>query len=191
MNSYILVDKSNNTSVIFDPGAAPQDILAQTSGTTVAAIILTHGHPDHVGGLDEIKSKTGAPIHIHPKEGAHFKIQFDIPVEDGEMLKFCGISLKVIYTPGHTPGQCCFDIGDRRIIVGDTIFVGGPGRTWSAKDFSTTMKVMQNIVFKWPDDTNFFPGHGPSGIIGQERPSFEAFVAKGWHKQLKGDVTWQ
>jgi glyoxylase-like metal-dependent hydrolase (beta-lactamase superfamily II) len=74
--------------------------------------------------------------------------------------------------------------------VGDTLFVNGPGRTFSPDDFSTTMWTMQQIVFDWPDETEFYPGHGPSGTIGAERPAFEAFVKKGWSKDLEGDVTW-
>lgn len=191
MNSYIIMDENSNISVIFDPGADPEKILEHTNRTKVAAIILTHGHQDHIGGLKKIKSQTDAPVYIHPEESSHFNIEYDIPVKDGDMLTFGGISLCVIFTPGHTPGQCCFNLGDGRIIVGDTIFVGGPGRTWSSKDFTTTMKIMQEIVFKWPDETTFYPGHGPSGNIGQERPAFEAFAAKGWHKKLKGDITWE
>jgi glyoxylase-like metal-dependent hydrolase (beta-lactamase superfamily II) len=101
------------------------------------------------------------------------------------------LNLKVIHTPGHTAGQCCFNLGDGRVVVGDTIFVGGPGRTWSPEDFDTTMRTMQQIVFQWPDETQFFPGHGPSGSIGQERPAFEAFVTRGWPEDLEGDVTWE
>ena len=85
----------------------------------------------------------------------------------------------------------CLDLGNSRIVVGDTIFVGGPGKTWSKKEFATTMQIMQEIVFTWPDETRFYPGHGPSGVIGQERPAFEAFVARGWSRKLYGDVTWE
>ena len=74
--------------------------------------------------------------------------------------------------------------------MGDTVFVGGPGRTWSPADFTVTMQTMQNIVFQWSDETKFFPGHGPSGIIGKERPAFEAFTARGWSDDLEGDVSW-
>jgi glyoxylase-like metal-dependent hydrolase (beta-lactamase superfamily II) len=84
----------------------------------------------------------------------------------------------------------CLDLGDGRVLVGDTVFVGGPGKTWSAEEFALTMKTMQEIVFAWPDDTRFYPGHGPSGRIGDERPSFEAFIRAGWSPELFGDVTW-
>lgn len=98
--------------------------------------------------------------------------------------------MKVIHAPGHTPGQVCFDLEDDRIVVGDTVFVNGPGATRSPEDFGVTMNTMQNIVFKWPDATEFFPGHGPDGKIGDERDAFEAFTARGWPADLKGDVTW-
>jgi glyoxylase-like metal-dependent hydrolase (beta-lactamase superfamily II) len=79
---------------------------------------------------------------------------------------------------------------DGRAIVGDTIFQGGPGRTWSPEDFELTMKTMREIVFRWPDETECFPGHGPSFRIGDERPLFEAFVNRGYPSDLYGDVTW-
>ena len=66
----------------------------------------------------------------------------------------------------------------------------GPGKTASADDFSTAMWTLQQIVFDWPDETEFFPGHGPSGTIGAERGRFNAFVNKGWPSELHGDVTW-
>lgn len=141
--------------------------------------------------LDDVKEAARAPVYLHPKDAEYFDLSYDIPLQDGEVLSVGNLNLTVIHTPGHTPGQCCFDLGDGRIIVGDTIFVGGPGRTISPDDFATTMKTMQNIAFQWPDDTEFFPGHGPSGKIGDERPAFEAFVTRGWPEDLEGDITWE
>src|SRR4030042_120678 len=97
--------------------------------------------------------------------------------------------LKTIHTPGHSPGSSCIDLCDHRVLVGDTIFVGGPGKTMSASDFNTTMNTMKAIVFKWIDDTEFFPGHGLHGCIGEERHKFELFLSHGWNENLFGDVT--
>ncbi|MFC1997723.1 MBL fold metallo-hydrolase [Chloroflexota bacterium] len=191
MNTYTVICEETQTSAIIDPGAEADTILRLLEGTTVDAILLTHGHGDHIMALDEVKENTGAPLHLHPKDAVHFELDFDLPLQDGKLISVGNLTIDVIHTPGHTPGQCCFDLGDDRIIVGDTIFVGGPGRTWSPEDFAITMDTMQRTVFQWPDETQFFPGHGPSGKIGDERAAFEVFTARGWRNDLEGDVTWK
>jgi glyoxylase-like metal-dependent hydrolase (beta-lactamase superfamily II) len=191
MNTYVVICEETLTSAIIDPGAEADKILELTEATKVEAILITHGHGDHTMALEEVKEWTDAPVYLHPKEAAHFELSYDIPIRDDLLIPIGNLNLKAIHTPGHTPGQCCFDLGDGRIIVGDTIFVGGPGRTWSSEDFTLTMDTMQQIVFKWPDKTEFYPGHGPIGIIGDERTDFEAFLALGWPKDLSGDVLWK
>lgn len=191
MNTYVVICEETHTSAIIDPGADADKILAMVEGTRVDKILLTHAHFDHVLALSEVKEATQAPIFLHPKDAITFEIENDIALMDGEDIPLGNLVLKAIHTPGHTLGQVCFDVGNERILVGDTIFVGGPGKTWSAEEFTTTMKTMQEIVFTWPDETQFFPGHGPSGIIGKERPAFEAFVARGWPSNTQGDVSWE
>lgn len=190
MNTYLLIDEDTNTSAIIDPGADTDRILSSAEGTRVAAIFITHGHADHVGALDEVRSTTSAPVYMNPVDAEGFNLPFDLPLLDGQLTPLGNQQLRAIHTPGHTPGMTCLDLGDGRILVGDTIFVGGPGKTWSSEDFTTTMATMQQIVFAWPDETRFYPGHGSSGVIGQERPAFEIFVARGWTPNLYGDVTW-
>jgi len=190
MNTYLLIDEGTNTSAIIDPGADATRILSFAEGTRVAAIFITHGHTDHVGALDEVRSATSAPVYMNPIDAEGIKLQFDLPLLDSRLTPIGNQQLRAIHTPGHTPGMTCLDLGDGRILVGDTIFVGGPGKTWSSEDFATTMATMQQIVFAWSDETRFYPGHGPSGVIGQERPAFEAFVARRWSPKLHGDVTW-
>lgn len=189
MNCYVIVDEKTGIGAIVDPGEDAEVILDAAKDHTIERILLTHGHPDHVGALEGVKKALGVPVHIHPKDADAFSIPFDNPLKDGDDISLGGTTLHVVHTPGHTMGQCCFFI-DHRVIVGDTIFVGGPGKTWSPEDFSTTMVTMQKVVFKWGDETEFFPGHGPSGKIGVERPAFEAFLTRGWPEDLQGDVTW-
>ncbi|NIM94951.1 MAG: MBL fold metallo-hydrolase [Anaerolineales bacterium] len=189
MNTYLLQCENTGLCAIIDPGADPEILLENAAGARIDKILITHGHPDHVGALDIVKTATGAPVHLHPSDAETFELDYDVLLSDGDLLEIGDLRIRVVHTPGHTLGQCCFVI-DHRIVVGDTIFVGGPGKTWSAEDFSTTMETMQNIVFRWPDETEFYPGHGPSGKIGDERPAFEAFVARGWPEDLHGDVTW-
>ena len=190
MNAYVVICEETATSAVIDPGAEVENILAMTAGTRIDKILLTHGHFDHVDALDELLETVPAPVYLHPADAEKFGLQFDTPLADGLHIPVGNLTLKAIHAPGHTPGQVCFDLGDGRIISGDTIFVGGPGKTWSATEFAQTMRTMQAIVFAWPDETQFSPGHGLNGIIGQERPAFETFLARGWDKNLYGDVTW-
>jgi hydroxyacylglutathione hydrolase len=191
MNSYILLCPESGTSAIVDPGAEAERLLAMTAQTQVAAIFLTHGHADHVGALKEVKEASGAPVYLHPLEAERFKISCDVPFEDGMLIRLGRSWLHAIHTPGHTSGMVSLDLQDGRVLVGDTLFRGGPGRTWSAADFSLTMQTLRQILFTLPDETVFYPGHGDSGRIGEERPAFESFVERGWSSSLHGDVTWK
>lgn len=190
MNTYLVVCEETSASAIIDPGADAEAILEQARGTQVEKILLTHAHADHVGALKEIKLATAASVYLHPADAKTFSVSYDTPLADGDVISVGNLRLKAIHAPGHTPGTTCFDLGDGRVLVGDALFVGGPGATQTPETFALTMQNMQAIFFTWPDETRFYPGHGPSGVIGKERPAFEVFVKRGWPDHLCGDVTW-
>lgn len=202
MNAFVLVCDQTGASAIVDPGADAGKILELAKGTRVESILITHAHEDHVGALAEVKAVTGAPVYLHPADGRKFGVEYDVPIDlaqagDRQEISVGIYKITAIYTPGHTPGMVSFAVDllrpgiNPRVIVGDTLFPGGPGKTWSPEDFETTMQTLENVVFQWPDDTVFFPGHGEGSSIGGQREDFEAFLLRGWPEDLFGDVLWR
>jgi len=187
-NCYVLT--GGGESIVVDPAAEADCILAAAEGTAVKAILLTHGHPDHVLALDEVRRATGAPLALHPADAAVFGIQGDLDLHDGDLLTLSDAELRVAHTPGHTPGSLCFRF-DRRAIVGDTLFPGGPGHSATPDALAQILASLRHKVFVWPDDTAFFPGHGEGSAIGAVRPAFEAFLVRPRPPELCGDVEWE
>jgi glyoxylase-like metal-dependent hydrolase (beta-lactamase superfamily II) len=197
---YIVSSNETKEAVIIDPGGNEEDILAacQQENLKVKYIINTHGHPDHVCGNEILKKSTGADIVIHAADAdffgqeriEQFFSQLGLPasppadklVVDGDTLIFGNESLKVIHTPGHTPGGICL-YSAPNLFSGDTLFAGGVGRT----DFpgGSTQELLQSIksnLLVLPPDTIVWPGHGYGGessTIAQEKAS-NPFLTGGW-----------
>ncbi|MBN1219732.1 MAG: MBL fold metallo-hydrolase [Anaerolineae bacterium] len=190
MNAYALLCPDTNQSILVDPGAEPDTLAEMLGDSTPVAIFLTHAHPDHVGALEEMKARLQVPVYMHPADSP-MGVTADNWLADGDIFVLGKYTLRFIHTPGHTYGMVCIMLPDQRAIVGDTIFQGGPGRTWAPPYFKVTLETLRNIVFQWPNETECFPGHGPSFLIGDERPAFEAFLQREHPDDLCGDVTWE
>lgn len=190
MNAYAVVCPFTKQSVLIDPGADPDELSAMLVDTMPTAILLTHAHSDHIGALAEMKARLDVPVYIHPADSP-MGVTADMWFTDGSTFTLGEYTLGIVHTPGHTLGMVSIMLPDGRVIVGDTIFKGGPGKTWAPQYFLVTINTMQNIVFQWPDHTECFPGHGPSFHIGDERPAFEAFLQRRHPDDLCGDVTWE
>ena len=117
-------------------------------------------------------------------------MQADRWLDDGDVVPLGEHALRIFYAPGHTADQICIAIEtDPRVMVGDTIFVGGPGATSSVENFRTTLDTLRNVILRWSDDAVCYPGHGASFRLGDHRAEIEAFVRQD-HGEFFGDATW-
>ncbi len=180
-NCYIL--SSGGKAVIIDPGAEPGVILKAVNGTEIAAILITHGHSDHVDAVDEVAARTDAPFmapagDIRLLEG-RVNVRPGRLLNDGDRLDFGVFSLAVIATPGHTPGSSCF-FYPGVIFSGDTLFAGGVGRTdLPGGSADALFDSIRERIFALPDDTVVQPGHGVQTTVAREKRS-NPFFASGW-----------
>ncbi len=138
-----------------------------------------------------MRQRLQVPLMGHPGPHAEgYDTAADRWLGQGDTLTVGDHTLQVHYAPGHIGDQICFEIkGDHRIIVGDTIFEGGPGRTRSSEGFHTTLSTLRQVVLPWPDDAVCYPGHGPHFRLGDIRADIEAFLVKD-HGDFFGDATW-
>ncbi|MDX1415980.1 MAG: MBL fold metallo-hydrolase [Candidatus Promineifilaceae bacterium] len=190
-NAYALICPTTKRSVLIDPGSEPEKLTNMLQGSIPIAILLTHSDIDHIGALEEMKKRLAVPLIAHPgPHAAGAVIAADRWVNDGELIQVGTHTLQVYHAPGHIGDQICFAIqGDNRIIVGDTIFDGGPGRTRSSADFQTTLATLRHVVLLWPDSTICYPGHGSSFRLGDRKQAIKKFLKKD-HGSFFGDATW-
>ena len=191
VNAYALVCPVTGQSVLIDPGDDPDALQEMLKETRPIAILLTHTHFDHVGALKAMRARLKVALVLH--RGPHakgFMTEATYWVEDGDTLQVGEHTLRVFSAPGHTADQVCYAIEEEsRVIVGDAIFEGGPGKTGSIEGFQTTLKTLREVILPWSDDTVCYPGHGAWFRLGDKRREIEAFLAKD-HGEFFGDATW-
>ena len=188
-NSYILTCPRTGDSVLVDAPAEASEILKALKETHPRYILITHNHMDHIGALSELKSKLRVPIGVHRLDANGLPLQAEMILEDGEKVPCGNMSLKVLHTPGHTPGSLSFLIG-KHLISGDTIFPGGPGKTKSPADLKLIIESITSKIFVLPDDTAIYPGHGDSTLLRKEKEEFAIFSSRSHDPNLFGDVLW-
>lgn len=157
VNSYVI--HAPEADIIVDAGAEPEKILGATRAP-VAAILVTHGHADHVDALEFVRRETGAPVHMHPAD-AEGKVGDYVPLEDGEAVDVAGLGIRVLHTPGHSPGSVTFVVGQDQI-VGDLILPGSVGRTDIPRaSWEEIEDSIRRVMPLWEEETRLYAGHGP------------------------------
>jgi hydroxyacylglutathione hydrolase len=187
-NAYVLIQPETNRAVVIDPGMNPQRLLDRVRELEVEAILLTHAHFDHIGGVEQLRKLKGCPVYLHdgeadwlgdpelngsarwPEVGPPIKAAAaEFSLKGGQSLTLLGETFKVYHTPGHSPGSVSFHWKDH-LFSGDVLFQQGVGRTdlpgGSSKELYDSI---QRVLFKLAGDTNVYPGHGPATTIGFEK----------------------
>jgi len=168
-NCYILICPRTREGAIIDPAAEAERILKETARAKVRYILITHGHMDHIGALEEVRRQTGALVGIHELDARALRKPPDFFLTDGQILTFGDVSLEVVHTPGHSPGGVCFRAG-KILFSGDTIFPNGPGNTALPRaDEQEILKSIHSKIFTLPQETVIYPGHGPETTVGREK----------------------
>lgn len=193
-NCYFVYEEGKKDAIVFDP-ADKGDILFRKltdAGFTVRAMLLTHGHFDHIWGVNKLRELSGAKVYAYEGEkelcedavknvsgqaGRAETVVADEYIRDGEIIEVAGMRCRLIATPGHTQGSCCYYFeGDGILISGDTLFQESIGRTdLPTGSYSALIHSVQDKLMLLPDEVKVYPGHGDETSIGHER-KYNPFV---------------
>ncbi|MHB8896194.1 MAG: MBL fold metallo-hydrolase [Candidatus Geothermincolia bacterium] len=187
-NSYLVWGEDSKEAVLIDAGLSTQLIQdhLKSQGLKLDAILVTHAHPDHIAGVADLAGATGAQVYLHEIEIPAIDMMpqmmlammgieelnkpADIkPLAGGQVLEIAGLTIKVLHTPGHSPGSVSFLIEDA-LFDGDLVFRGSIGRTdFPGGDFEALMRSVREHVFVLDPETKIYPGHMGSTTVGWER----------------------
>ncbi|MGO4531699.1 MBL fold metallo-hydrolase [Paenibacillus sp. 2TAF8] len=187
-NAYLLQGEDPGKAVIVDPGMNPGPLLKAIQDLEIEAILLTHAHFDHIGGVEEIRKLKDCPVYLHDLEsdwlttaklnGSLNWPQVTPPItanpaefalDEGQKLQLIGHTFQVYHTPGHSPGSVSL-LCENDLFAGDVLFRMGVGRTdLTGGRERDLVDSIQNKLYRFPDEVKVYPGHGPKTTIGYEK----------------------
>ena len=185
VNCYIVVNTETQECVIVDPGAEAERIIACVGERRPQAVLLTHGHYDHIGAVDAICGQYHIPLYMHALDAGKLTdpsmnvsrqfgtplVQNTLPItlQDGQRITLAGMEIEVLHTPGHTAGGVCYRLeGNQGLLSGDTLFAHGYGRTdFADGDFGRLHQSLR-MLFRLTPKMMLYPGHDVPGIVGRD-----------------------
>ena len=188
-NCYLVINEETKESVMVDPGAYPAKVknAVKEQGLKLKAVLLTHAHFDHIMGLSDVMEDVKVPVYVEEEDlpmmtdgesnlsstyvRGGYRFEEAVPVSDGQQLEIAGFQFRVIHTPGHTKGSCCYYLKDEGVLFsGDTVFYGSVGRTdFPGGSTAEIVRSLHKLVDSLPEETEVFPGHDASTTIGYEK----------------------
>ena len=187
-NCYIAKNKETGEALIIDPADSPSKIELKVNamGARPVAVLLTHGHFDHIMGVEAVREKYQIPVYACRQEEEMLRepsvnmtdqmwkscsIRPDVFLDDLQVFEAAGFSIQMIHTPGHTKGSCCYYLKEEGVLFsGDTLFCGSVGRTdFPGGSASQIRNSLHRLLAALPDDTSVYPGHDTSTTIGYEK----------------------
>lgn len=190
-NVWIVGD--DESCVVIDPAHDAEAVARAVNGRRVLAVLLTHGHDDHIRAVGTFRSLVDAPVLLHAEDRMLWDAVYpdqapDGTIADGDSFTVAGVTLTALHTPGHSPGSVCFHAPDLTgedgatgvVFTGDTLFQGGPGATGrSYSDFDTIIESISTRLLALPGETTVHTGHGDSTTIGAEAPHLQEWIDRG------------
>lgn len=180
-NVYVVRCRRSGVATLIDAANEHERLLRVALGLGVASVLETHGHWDHIGAVDEVRA-AGIDVWVREEDSALLP-SYDHLLDDDAVHRVGDLRLRVLHTPGHTPGSTSFYLeGTPLLFTGDTLFPGGPGNaTFEGGDFATIIRSIEQRIFRvYGDTTVIWPGHGAPSTLGAERPHLDEWIARGW-----------
>lgn len=188
-NGYVIADPRTKEAYIVDAPAGVERLLDEADGLQVKGVIVTHTHPDHVAGYADLKRLTGLPVGVHESDADRLPGAPDFLLAHGEELAVGEGRVRVLHTPGHTPGALCLHAGGA-LVSGDTLFPGGPGRTSTPDDLRRVVRSIEERLLVLDDGTLVLPGHGSDTTIAASKAEYAVFAGREHPADLHGHVSW-